>query len=204
MITVVDYGLGNIRAFENIFRALGITVQSARNAEELAKANKIILPGVGAFDWAIQSLHQSGMTTVLNKLVLEERIPVLGVCVGMQIMANSSEEGHLSGLGWIDAEVKKFDISLLNQRPHLPHMGWNDVRPEKSCSLFRDIEDPRYYFLHSYYLKPNNPKDVAAYSTYGVEFASAIASQNIFATQFHPEKSHKWGAQLLKNFEELC
>ena len=170
MIAIVDYGLGNIRALENIYRSLGIAAEPVKYAEQLSSASKIILPGVGAFDWAMQSLQQSELLDKLNDLVLNKKVPVLGICVGMQMMAKSSEEGRLQGLGWIDATVKRFDESLLNQRTHLPHMGWNDVDASNSCPLFTGIENPLYYFLHSYYVEPNSLSDVVAYSTYGARF----------------------------------
>lgn len=204
MISIVDYGLGNIRAFENIYRRLGIPVMPVQSVEQLSKASKIILPGVGAFDWAMQRLGESGMMDPLHDLVQRQKVPVLGVCVGMQIMAKSSEEGRLPGLGWIDATVKRFDESILNQHTQVPHMGWNDVDARNSCPLFSGVETPTYYFLHSYFLEPTSKTDVIGYSNYGIKFASAIACDNVYATQFHPEKSHQWGIQLLKNFAELC
>ena len=204
MIAIVDYGLGNIRAFENIYRSLGLSASPVKTVDQLSQASKIILPGVGAFDWAMERLKLSGMAETLNDLVLREKIPVLGVCVGMQIMANSSEEGKLSGLGWIDAEVKRFDIAKFNQKTHVPHMGWNGVSVNEQSQLFAGINEPKYYFLHSYYVKVNDEKDVIGRTSYGIQFASAIRSSNIYATQFHPEKSHQWGITLLKNFAELC
>lgn len=204
MITIVDYGLGNIRAFENIYRSLGVPVLAARTADQLQCASKIILPGVGAFDWAMKSLKLSGMEPTLNKLVLDERKPVLGVCVGMQMMARSSEEGNSAGLSWFNAKVKRFNEKILDERTPLPHMGWNTVKTEGTCKLFQGIEDPKYYFLHSYYLEANNIDDVVGRSYYGFEFASAVSKDNIYATQFHPEKSHHWGIKLLKNFAEYC
>lgn len=204
MISIVDYGLGNIRAFENIYRNLGIRAQVAKSATELSNASKIILPGVGAFDWAMHRLNQSGMAETLSDLVLNQKVPVLGVCVGMQIMAKSSEEGDLSGLGWIDADVKRFDEELFTQRTHLPHMGWNDIEVAKNCCLFEGIDRPLFYFLHSYYLNPLKRQNVVGYSNYGSKFVCAIAEGNIFATQFHPEKSHSSGIKLLKNFSEMC
>ena len=204
MISIVDYGLGNIGAFENIYRRLGIPVMPVKSVEQLSEASKIILPGVGAFDWAMQRLSESGMMGPLDDLVQRQKVPVLGVCVGMQIMAKSSEEGRLPGLGWIDATVKRFDESILNQHAKVPHMGWNDVDVSNSCPLFSGIETPLYYFLHSYFLEPTSETDVIGYSNYGIKFASAIACDNVYATQFHPEKSHQWGIQLLKNFAELC
>lgn len=202
MITLVDYGLGNILAFANIYKHLNIPVQIAKSEHELINAKKIILPGVGAFDWAMQRLNDSGMRNILDHLVLERSIPTLGVCVGMQMMARSSEEGTMEGLGWIQGDVRRFDGSLFKSRTHLPHMGWNDVIFE-SHPLFKELESPRFYFLHSYYFSPDAPRQVLARTDYGMSFASAVYNNQIFGVQFHPEKSHQWGVQLLKNFAEL-
>lgn len=204
MITIVNYGSGNIRAIANIYKRLNVAVSMASTPDELRSAEKIILPGVGAFDQAIKCLNESGMKGILNELVIEKKKPVLGICVGMQILANSSEEGGLDGLGWIDGEVKKFDISHFTQKTHLPHMGWNDVIPVKTSKLFVNLENnPLFYFLHSYYFSCSNEKDVLAVTEYGGNFTSAVNSENVFGVQFHPEKSHQWGIQLLKNFGEL-
>jgi glutamine amidotransferase len=170
----------------------------------LRRASHIILPGVGAFDWAMTRLQQSGLRQALDEEVLVAKKPVLGICVGMQMMARTSEEGNLPGLGWIDASVLKFDTSLLQGKTHLPHMGWNDVSPARSGGLFDGLDAPRYYFLHSYYMKPNRAEDTLATTTYGTTFTSAVRSGNVYGTQFHPEKSHQWGIGLLKNFAELC
>lgn len=203
MIALVDYGLGNIQAFANIYRRLGLPVAPVTTATELSQADKIILPGVGAFDWAMQRLNGSGMRPALDEAVLGRKVPVIGICVGMQMMARRSDEGHEPGLGWIDAEVRRFDIAFLNQRTHLPHMGWNDVAPVATDTLFRDLPDPQFYFLHSYYFAPAQEADVLATTTYGVSFASAVRSGNVFGCQFHPEKSHDWGIRLLRNFAEM-
>lgn len=203
MITLVDYGLGNVRAFINIYRRLNIGVQVARTADELATAERIILPGVGAFDWAMTRLNDSGMRVCLDDLVLKQKRPVLGVCVGMQMMARRSDEGSLPGLGWLDAEVRRFDEARFTQKTHLPHMGWNDVEPRESASLFQGMVEPRFYFLHSYYMAPADPANVLAVTEYNGAFTSAVRAENVFGTQFHPEKSHHWGIQLLKNFAEL-
>ena len=204
MIALVDYGLGNIQAFANIYRHLGIEVAPARTADDLRAASKIILPGVGAFDWAMTRLQASGLRDALDKEVLETKKPVLGICVGMQIMARYSEEGKLPGLGWIDATVVKFDARLLKSKTHLPHMGWNDARPVITDSLFSGLDAPRYYFLHSYFMKTDREENVLATSNYGVTFTSAVQAGNVFGTQFHPEKSHQWGVRLLKNFAEFA
>ena len=204
MIALVDYGLGNIQAFANIFRHLGIEAVPASTANDLRAASKIILPGVGAFDWAMTRLQESGLRDVLDEEVLEAKKPVLGICVGMQMMARSSEEGKLSGLGWIDATVERFETRFLESKTHLPHMGWNDVTPLETGNLFSGLNTPRYYFLHSYFMKTDCEKNVLATSNYGVTFTSAVQSGNVYGTQFHPEKSHQWGIRLLKNFAELA
>lgn len=204
MITIVNYGSGNIRAITNVYKRLNVAVGIASTPDELRAAEKIVLPGVGAFDQAIKCLNESGMKGILNELVIEKKKPVLGICVGMQILANSSEEGVLDGLGWIAGEVKKFNIANFTQKTHLPHMGWNDVVPVKRSKLFVDLENnPLFYFLHSYYFSCSNEKDVLAVTDYGGNFTSAVNSDNVFGVQFHPEKSHQWGIQLLKSFGEL-
>ncbi len=204
MITLINYGLGNIQAFVNIYKRLNTPTRIATSADELAEAEKIILPGVGAFDWAMTRLNESGMRERLDELVLSEGCPVLGVCVGMQMMAKRSDEGNLAGLGWIDAEVRRFEDSRLTRETHLPHMGWNDVFPRQTKCLFRNLEkDARFYFLHSYYFVPGHERDVLAETDYNGRYASSVRSKNIFGVQFHPEKSHFWGIQLLKNFAEI-
>lgn len=202
MITIVDYGLGNIQAFMNIYKRLNIPCIRAASADELQSAEKIILPGVGAFDWAIQLLQKSGMRDTLDYLVLEKKVPVLGVCVGMQILAWRSDEGVEKGLGLVPGEVKRFDDSLFNTRTHLPHMGWNDVVFENH-PLFKELTSPKFYFLHSYYFSPDNDASVLGRTDYGDIFASAVFNHHIYGVQFHPEKSHHWGVQLLKNFSDL-
>lgn len=200
-VTIVDYGLGNIQAFAHIYNRLNIDVSIASTADAVRDARRLILPGVGAFDWAMARLDASGMRDALDRAVLEAKRPVLGVCVGMQMMARSSDEGDLPGLGWIDATVEKFGEQTSKDLP-TPHMGWNDVRPRGDACLFEGIEAPRYYFLHSYYIRPQDPADILATGDYGGEFAVAIRRENVFGTQFHPEKSHRWGVELLRNFAE--
>ncbi len=204
MITIVDYGLGNIQAFANIYKRLDVPVRFAKTSQDLEGATHIILPGVGAFDWAMERLDGSGMRATLDRLVREDKKHVLGVCVGMQMMARSSDEGSSAGLGWFDAKVKRFDESRIQSRTHLPHMGWNDVRPLATTDLFQELgEGARFYFLHSYYFAPNDPADVLAQTDYGDRFACAVRRGNVYGIQCHPEKSHNWGIQLLKNFAGL-
>jgi glutamine amidotransferase len=201
MITIIDYGVGNIFAFQNVYKRLNISTKIAKNISDLESAKKIILPGVGAFDYAMQSLNTSGMREKLDELVLDKKVPVLGICVGMQMMGNKSDEGMMDGLKWIDADILKFDKSLINQRTKLPHMGWNDVVKKKNNILFNELdENAIFYFLHSYYFKCHHQDDVIATTEYGNSFTSAVNVNNIFGIQFHPEKSHRYGEQLLYNF----
>ena len=203
MIGIIDYGLGNINAFCNVYRHLNLPVTAVRTAGELAGCDHLILPGVGAFDNAIGKLDASGMRQAITRRVTEEKVPILGVCVGMQMLADASEEGRLPGLGWIPGTVKRFDPARIAERTKLPHMGWNNVRIGDS-PLFRGLEqDSRFYFIHSYYFVPDDPAHSLARSAYGGDFASAVGRNNIFGVQFHPEKSHAAGIVLLKNFAEL-
>jgi glutamine amidotransferase len=204
MITIVDYGLGNIRAFSNLYKRLNIEAAVASTSEALQEATKVILPGVGAFDHAMQLLDRSGMRGTLDSLVLERKVPVLGICVGMQILADGSDEGVLPGLGWIGGRVRAFRSLGLAERLPLPHMGWNDVRAARTSPLLAGLEaEARFYFLHSYYFECADAEAALATSHYGTEFACAVSAGNVFGVQFHPEKSHHFGTQLLKNFADL-
>ena len=202
MITIIDYGLGNLSAFINVYKRLNIDVQLASTIGELKTASKLILPGVGTFDQAMNKLNSSGLRNYLDELVLKKKIPVIGICVGMQIMALKSDEGVLPGLGWIDGKVKR--LLLNNKDLPLPHMGWNDIKIQKKISLIANIDiDKRFYFLHSYYLQCQNLDDVIANINYGIDFPCIINHENVFGIQCHPEKSHYNGMSLLKNFAEL-
>jgi glutamine amidotransferase len=204
MITIIDYGVGNIFAFQNVYKRLNIPTKIAKTSKDLDGSEKLILPGVGAFDYAMDRLNASGMRSKLDELVLDYKIPVIGICVGMQMMGNSSEEGISEGLKWIDGSILKFNEQLIEHRTKLPHMGWNDVTPQKSHQLFNDLEENAiFYFLHSYYFKCNNPDDVLATSDYGISFSSAVNANNVFGIQFHPEKSHQYGEKLLHNFANI-
>ena len=200
MITIVDYGLGNLRAFANVYKRLSIEHQISSNPFDIENASKLIFPGVGAFDHAMRLLNKSGLKPALETAVLQREKPVLGICVGMQMLANGSDEGDLPGLGWISGRVHKFDFRKV---PQLPHMGWNEVEAP-DLPLFKDRgEHSRFYFLHSYYFECKNPEHSIAHTYYDNRFTCAINRDNVFGVQFHPEKSHHNGVQLLKNFALL-
>ncbi len=204
MIGIIDYGSGNVQAIATIYKKLNIDYLIISNSHNLKKADKLILPGVGAFDATMQQLISSGIKEELNKLVLEEKIPILGICVGLQVMGYGSEEGSLSGLGWIPGKVKKFDESKIKIKPKLPHMGWNVIKDVTAHPLFKGIDmDFGFYFVHSFYFECESEENILATSNYGIEFTSSIYAGHIFGTQFHPEKSHGNGVQLFKNFAKL-
>ncbi len=204
MITIINYGSGNISAIGNIYERLKVPFKIANTPEEVFGAEKIILPGVGAFDETISMLDESGFRSVLDKEVLENKVPVIGICVGMQILAKSSEEGKLPGLGWIDGVVKKIDKSLIVVKPKIPHLGWNSIEVTNPNPLYDGInEEEGFYFLHSYYFECNNEADVLSKTFYGKTFASSVNNNNIYGVQFHPEKSHSNGVQLLHNFAKI-
>lgn len=204
MITLIDYGVGNMNSFINVYKRLNIEVKVATKVADLEGAQKLILPGVGAFDHAMNELNNSGMRQRLDELVLLDKIPVIGICVGMQMLGNYSDEGKLEGLKWIDANIKKFDESKIKQITRLPHMGWNDVIPKNQNKLFEGLEyESIFYFLHSYYFECNLEQDSIATSNYGIEFTSAANHENIYGVQFHPEKSHNYGEKLLYNFAKI-
>jgi glutamine amidotransferase len=205
MIGIVDYGVGNTQAFMALFQELGIPAERASTSSSLDRASRLILPGVGHFDNAMDRLNNSGLRSKLEELVLERGVPIMGVCVGMQMLAEGSDEGMLPGLGWVPGWVRSLagnpDISGLA----LPHMGWNDLQPKQEVQLFsRGFEgSPQFYFLHSYYFDASNRNDVVATTHYGIDFDSVVSNKHIHGIQCHPEKSHYWGKQLLKNFAEF-
>lgn len=204
MIGIINYGSGNIYAIANLYKRLNIPHILSENHKELRSVDKLILPGVGAFDETMRMLHNSGLKNLLDELVLVKKVPIMGVCVGMQIMANGSEEGKLDGFGWIKGKVKKIDEKLLTHKPNIPHMGWNEINPTRQSDLFQNIDTQRgFYFLHSYYFSCENESDTLAYTNYGKQFSCAINHENVYGVQFHPEKSHSNGINIFKNFANL-
>lgn len=204
MITIIDYGSGNIRAIGNIYDRLKIKYKIAKIPEDVIGAEKLFLPGVGAFDETISMLDKTGFREVLDTEVLINKVPIIGICVGMQILAESSEEGSLNGLGYIKGKVKKLDASLLHQKPKLPHMGWNSVKICRTNKLLENIDAHfGFYFLHTYYFECENSDDTLTTTHYGKAFASSINHDNVYGIQFHPEKSHQNGITLLHNFAKL-
>jgi glutamine amidotransferase len=205
MLAIINYGSGNVRAIGNIYDSLNVEYCIISRVEDFpSNTSKIILPGVGAFDETMKNLNDSGFRDLLDKKVLLENIPVLGICVGMQILSEGSEEGNLNGLGWIKGYVRKFDVSKINFQPKLPHLGWNSIDVIKSSNLFEGVDcDTGFYFIHSFYFECIDSNDILSITNYGETFTSSINRLNIFGTQFHPEKSHKNGVQLLKNFQSI-
>lgn len=204
MIAIIDYGSGNVGAIANIYKQLKIAHMVTGDPVELEAAERYVLPGVGAFDTTMDYFRRSGMTDLLHEQVMGRGKKVLGICVGMQILADSSEEGVLSGLGWIPGRVRKIDASLLPAPPRLPHMGWNSVALQPGARLFDGVDVERgFYFLHSYYFDATRPEDVTATVSYGCEIPCAVAHGNVYGMQFHPEKSHANGVTVFRNFAAL-
>lgn len=204
MISIVNYGSGNLNAITNIYDQLKIDYEIAETVEDVLKAEKIILPGVGAFDYNMAKLNDSGIKEALDIAVLDKKVPVLGICLGLQIMVDSSEEGSGPGLGWIKGTVKKFNKDLIPVKPKLPHMGWNSIQVKARGELFEGVDVERgFYFIHNYFVDIEDKTNTLTTTEYGFEFVSGIQKENIFAVQFHPEKSHSNGMRLLKNFAEL-
>ena len=202
-VAIVDYGMGNLFSIKKRVESLGTNVIVASNAEDLNKADKIILPGVGHFAKAMENLRDRNLLETLNEAVLTRKKYVLGICLGMQLMARHSEEGDAEGLGWFDAEVVRFRIKD-TLRFKVPHVGWNEVVMKRETPLLKDIPDKsEFYFVHSYYFLPGNPADEITATEYEVFFTSCIQKENIFGVQFHPEKSHDVGIKLFENFLNL-
>ncbi len=203
MIGIVNYGLGNVSAFKRIFDDLRVDCLIAENRNQLQACSKIILPGVGSFDWAIQRLEHSGMLEELDRLAINVGVPTLGVCVGMQMMLSRSEEGECGGLGWIDGFSKLIGEVDGEESVRLPHMGWNNLELLNDCSLVEGLDHPEFYFLHSYAVSPKDENLIVAHAIYGQNITAIINRENLWGVQFHPEKSHANGMKLLSNFSEI-
>lgn len=192
--------MGNLGSIKNMFKHIGVQSELVSSVDDIAAAQKILLPGVGAFDEAIKRIDELNIRQVLEQKAMQEKIPVLGICLGMQLLTNSSEEGQLAGLGWIPAKTIRFRVSNLK----VPHMGWNLVEPSNRSMLTDGLPpQSRFYFVHSYYVRVDDEKHSILKTNYGLQFDSAIQKDNIFGAQFHPEKSHKFGMQLLRNFAKI-
>jgi glutamine amidotransferase len=204
MIGIINYGSGNVQAIANIYNRTNIPYKIIQKPDELNEVEKLILPGVGAFDETMKVLNSSGLKEKLDEEVLIKKKPVLGICVGMQILSDGSEEGNLQGLGWIKGQVKKFNISKVREKPFIPHMGWNNVDSKIQHDLFNNVQyELGFYFVHSYFFEATNINNILATTDYGDKFTSAVFNENIYGVQFHPEKSHSNGIQLLSNFSRL-
>ncbi|HLI93859.1 MAG TPA: imidazole glycerol phosphate synthase subunit HisH [Puia sp.] len=200
MIAILDYGIGNVSSIKNMFKKVGVAATITSDPAAIGSAEKIILPGVGNFDYCMKQLRNAPFFELFTRRALEEKVPVLGVCVGCQMLMESSEEGNEKGLGWIRGKVVRFDSSKASEPIRIPHMGWTDVRPKENKGIYAGTQDPRYYFVHSYHLVCDDPRDISATARYGYEFVASVEHGSVTGVQFHPEKSHKFGMQLYKNF----
>ena len=204
MLTIIDYKAGNVRSIQNMLKKIGYKSIISDKFEDIELADKLILPGVGSFDFGMEQLENSRLIPALNKKVLQDKTPVLGICLGVQLFTNSSEEGQKKGLAWFDAETVAFDKNKLPENYKIPHMGWAEINCNKQSKLFQNLHEtpPRFYFVHAYHLKSDNERDILATTSYGYEFVVGLEKENIVGVQFHPEKSHKFGMQILRNFVE--
>ena len=202
MIHIIDYGAGNLGSMRNMFKRIGADISIESDPQKLANANKLVLPGVGSFDAAMSRINSTyGLRELLEKKANIEKIPILGVCLGMQLLTNSSEEGNLPGLEWIKAKTLRFPK---RDGIKVPHMGWNVASPSKDSPLLANVGlEPRYYFVHSFCVQVEDKDQAIMTTDYGWKFDSAIAKENIYGVQFHPEKSHRFGMQILRNFTKL-
>lgn len=204
MITIIDYKAGNLASIQNMLRKIGIASCITDKEEEILAAEKLILPGVGSFDHGMQQLNRSGLRPALDKAVLENKVSILGICLGVQLFTRGSEEGLEPGLGWVEGRTKKFAFGDNPQQLKIPHMGWTEVSFSPEAALFKGMPtDSRFYFVHAYHLELERPEDEMVSTHYGYPFSAGLQHENIYGVQFHPEKSHKYGMQLLSNFAKL-
>ena len=202
-ITIIDYGMGNIRSVQKKLIRVGANVEITSDPRVITEAGKLVLPGVGHFSNGVNKLKEYGIWDIINEKVLEKETPILGICLGMQLMAKHSEEGDAEGLGWFDAEIIKFQVND-KLKYKVPHMGWNEVIKKKDSILFKGISsEAMFYFVHAYHIKCHNQNDILTCTGYEHLFTSSIQKEHIFGTQFHPEKSHDWGETLFRNFIEF-
>lgn len=205
MLVIIDYGVGNLESVRNMLKKAGVNnVILSRNADDILNATRFILPGVGHFDHCMLKLRALDYFDLFQKRVLEEKIPTLGVCVGCQMLFGQSEEGNQKGLGWLPGEVIRFVPKNLQANQKIPHMGWAETEAKPDSSLFEGLEEPRFYFVHSYHVKCADPNDESSRAIYGYPFTSSVERENLFGVQFHPEKSHRFGMQLLSNFAKTA
>lgn len=203
-VSIIDYGMGNVGSIQNMLTRLGAEAGVTRDPTAITRADRLILPGVGAFDAGMRNLHQSGLLPIIKQKVLVGNTPLLGICLGMQLLMGRSEEGHEAGLGWLPGRVVRFSFDAENKHLKIPHMGWNVIQVKQASKLLDELGvDSRYYFVHSYHCVAAQGTEVLATATYGHEFAAVVARGNIFGVQFHPEKSHRFGMELLRNFLQL-
>lgn len=203
MITIVDYGVGNLGSIINMFKKVGAKASASSDPAVLKEAEKLVLPGIGAFDAGMNKLNEHGLVDLLSELALEKKVPFLGLCLGLQLMTKGSEEGSTAGLGWLDAETVRFRFGPDEAHLKVPHMGWNRIDIRRHHPLFIDLDpESRFYFVHSYYVRSDDPEAVLAETEYGIHFHSILGKDNIMGAQFHPEKSHKFGMRLLRNFAQ--
>lgn len=204
MIVIIDYGMGNLGSVANMLKRIGVPCSISADLNVIEKAEKLLLPGVGAFDSAMNSINSRGLLSLLNYKVLEEKTPILGICLGMQLLTEYSEEGLLPGLGWIKGGARKFNFAHTKSNLKVPHMGWNSVKINSDSSLITGLStDSKFYFVHSYYVTCKSVENSICSTVHGIEFDSIIAKENIYGAQFHPEKSHKYGMRLLENFSRI-
>jgi imidazole glycerol-phosphate synthase subunit HisH len=199
MIIILEYGIGNISSINNMLKKAGVEAKISNNNEEIQQAGKLILPGVGHFDHCMTELKKAPFYELVQKRVLEEKVPVLGVCVGHQMLFERSEEGNAAGLGWIPGEVVRFDSSRMPAGYKIPHMAWTDTNAVPGAPLFQKLEEPRFYFVHSYHARCD-AQHIQATASYGYEFVASVRRDNIYGVQFHPEKSHRFGMEVYRNF----